>query len=110
MIVRKMLRQIFHQFKRLGLAVAVDRGDDKERLGKWRQVVFKPFPAPMPSSLARPLPAGMSRSVGVMPPNPPVKDYRCPFEIMCDYMALLPDCGALLRAISLPSAKLRLRP
>ncbi len=44
MIARKMLRQIFHQFKRLGLAVAVDRGDDKERLGKWRQVVFKPFP------------------------------------------------------------------
>jgi hypothetical protein len=52
---------------------------------------------------------GKSRSVRVMPPNPPVKGYRCPFEIMCSYMALLPDGGTLLRALSLPSAKLCLR-
>jgi hypothetical protein len=48
MIVRKLLRQFFHQFKRLGLVVVVDRGDDKEHLGKWLQVVLRPFPAPKP--------------------------------------------------------------
>ena len=49
-------------------------------------------------------------SVRVMPPNPPVKGYRCPSEIRCGYMALLPDGDALPRALSLPSAKLRLSP
>ena len=39
MVVRELLCQIFHQIKRLGFVVIMQRGDHQEHLGKRRQVV-----------------------------------------------------------------------